>query len=142
MRAPRILYVLKEGTPDVLKRPKNLLSRSKKSVQVCTFVCNANPYPHLAPYPRPYMAHKKKPPPLHVSVHRIQLECNNVALRTEVENVARHGCLNAISICFCLLLLLFCLLFYSGLTIRMSMKLRYMLNKNKPKNICIYHHLV
>ena len=112
MRAPTILYVLKEGTPDVLKRPKNLLSRSKKSILVCTFVCNANPY-----------------------TNRIQLERNNVALRTEariakllsksissenkydsidaskVENVARHGCLNAISICFCVLLLLFCHLF-------------------------------
>ena len=135
VRAPTILNVLKEGTPDVLKRPKNLLSRSKKSIQVCTFVCNANPYTNLAPYPRPYMARKKKPPPLHVSLHRIQLERNNVALRTEamiakllsksissegkydsidaskVENVARHGCLNAISICFCVLLLLFCHLF-------------------------------
>ncbi len=98
-------------------------------------MCNANPYPHLAPYPRPDTARKKKPPPLHVSLHRIQLERNNVALRTEarivqllsksissededdsihaskVENVARHGCLNAISICFCVLLLLFCHLF-------------------------------
>jgi hypothetical protein len=29
------------------------------------------------------MARKKKPPPLHVSLHRIQSERNNVALRTE-----------------------------------------------------------
>ncbi len=69
-----------------------------------------------------------------MSLHRIQLERNNVALRTEarntkllsksfssedeyysideskVENVARHGCIHAISICFCVLLLLVYLL--------------------------------
>ena len=79
------------------------------------------------------MARKKKPLPLHVSLHRIQLERENVKLRTEgrilkllsksisyedendsidegkIENVPRHGCLNAI--CFCVLLLLFSLLF-------------------------------
>ena len=79
------------------------------------------------------MPRKKKPQPLHVSLHRIQLERNNVERRTEtriakllsnsischdeddsidewkVENVARHGrLLNAI--CFCVLLLLFSLL--------------------------------
>ena len=96
-------------------------------------MCNAYPYPYLAPYPRRDMARKKKPLPLHVSLHRIQLERDNVKLRTEgrilkllsklisyedendsidegkVENVPRHGCLNAI--CFCVLLLLFSLLF-------------------------------
>jgi hypothetical protein len=79
------------------------------------------------------MPRKKKPQPLHVSLHRLELERNNVALRTKariakllsnatscqdeddsidewkVENVARHGrLLNAI--CFCVLLLLFSLL--------------------------------
>ncbi len=79
------------------------------------------------------MPRKKKPQPLHVSLHRLELERKNVALRTKiriakllsnsiscqdeddsidesiVENVARHGrLLNAI--CFCVLLLLFSLL--------------------------------
>ncbi len=80
------------------------------------------------------MPPKKKPQPLHVSLHRLELERKNVALRTKariakllsnnsiscqdeddsvderkVDNVARHGrFLNAF--CFCVLFLLFSLL--------------------------------
>jgi hypothetical protein len=110
------------------------------------------------------MAQKKKPLPLHVSLHRIELERNNVAQRTKariaksrskpisyqdendsedeskVAGVERHGCLNA-TFCFCVLLLLFTLLFLQWVHYKYEVTDRTCKCKTNIKihSICFYH---
>ena len=91
------------------------------------------PSPPYTRNPKMMSRRKKRPPPLHVSLHRIAAERANVILRTNnrirslnssvrqdrtarahgTENENWHCCLN--TICFCMLLVLLNLLFLQWL---------------------------
>ncbi len=91
------------------------------------------PSPPYTRNPKMIARRKKRPPPLHVSLHRIEAERANVILRTNnrirglnssvrqdrtarahgTENENWHCCLN--TICFCMLLVLLNLLFLQWL---------------------------